>query len=171
MGLSDFLSTRLRRFLGGPPNDSGHLLEFLQQKYADDLNASAQFEAHAQRMIYPHFRDRLLRIAEGKKSHVEWLRGKIRALGGKVPERPAVVHNGVNPWESLRMDLEKNKDDEVVMLEKLYTLVERTDPEIATGLRRMHKEDSRHREVIMNMLMRSDPQAFSVTPLEKPATQ
>ena len=170
MALTEYLSTGWRRFLDGLRSDERRrLVDFLRDEYVDEVKDVAQFEEHARRMVYPHFRERLRRIAAEEKAHVEWLRDKIRALGGAVPEPSVQVRRGGNPWESLLFDVEEEKRDGVLLLEKLYTLADRVDPEIAAGLRRMHEEEARHREEIMDLLMRSDPQAFAVTPIEEQA--
>lgn len=165
MALAEILSLGWRRFLDALRSDErSRLMEFLRDEFVDEAKDVAQFEEHARSMTYPQFRERLLRIAEEERVHVEWLRAKIRALGGEVPEVPVGVKKGANAWESLLMDVEEEKRDGIVVLEQLYTAAEGADPEIAAGLRRIHEEEKRHREEIMEMLMRSDPQAFSVTP-------
>ncbi len=61
------------------------------------------------------------------------------------------------------MDIEEEKRDGIEALERLYTEAQDADPEIAEGLHRIHEEEKRHREEILDMLMRTDPQAFSTT--------
>jgi hypothetical protein len=65
------------------------------------------------------------------------------------------------------MDVEEEKRDGIEALERLYTAAKDADPEIAEGLRRIHEEEKRHREEILDMLMRTDPQAFSTTTPEE----
>jgi rubrerythrin len=117
-------------------------------------------------MVYPQFRERLLRIADEEKAHVRWLREKILALGGELPDTAVAVKRGGNAWQNLLIDVEEEQRDRMEALEHLYRVAERTDPDIAAGLRRIQEDEKRHRAEILNMLMRSDPQAFSVTPAE-----
>jgi rubrerythrin len=164
MALREILSTGWQRFFEALRSDERQrLVEFLREEYVDEAKDVAQFEEHARRMIYPHFRERLLRIAEEEKAHVDWLREKILALGGEVPEVPPAVQKGRNAWENLLMDIEEEKRDGIEALERLYTEAQDADPEIAEGLRRIHEEEKRHREEILDLLMRTDPQAFSTT--------
>ena len=135
------------------------LIEVLRDEYVDEAKDVAQFQEHARRMTYPSFRNRLLRIAEEEKAHVDWLRDKIRALGGTIPETKLTVKNGRNSWECLRLDAEEEKRDYASILERVYDVAEQTDPEIAQGLRRILEEEKRHRAEILDMLMKSDPQA------------
>lgn len=160
MALTDILSASWRRFLNAlRSDDRRRLCELLRDEYVNEAKDVVQFQEHAARMTYPGFRDRLLRIAEEERAHVEWLRDKIRALGGEVPQTMLTVKNGRNSWECLLMDVEEEKRDCVSILERIYTLAEKTDPEIAEGLRRIHEEEKHHHEEIIDMLMKSDPQA------------
>jgi rubrerythrin len=61
------------------------------------------------------------------------------------------------------MDVEEEKRGGIEVLGLLYSAAERVDPKIAADLRRIHEEEQRHREEIQDMLLRADPQAFSVT--------
>ena len=117
-------------------------------------------------MPYPHFRERLLRIAQEEKAHVEWLRTKIRALGGEVPAVSLSIKTGRNAWENLLMDADLEKRDGMEMWGRLFSAAERVDAEIAAGLRRIQEEERRHHQEIVSMLLRADPQAFSVNPAE-----
>ena len=120
------------------------------------LHSSWQID-YALQMTYPSFRDRLFQIAEQKKAHVDWLRDKMRALGGTVPKTKLTVQIGRNSWECLLMDVEAEKRDSAVPLERIYAIAEQTDPEISNGLRRIHEEEKRHRAEIPQLLMKSNP--------------
>ena len=144
------------------PDSRQRLVEILCDEYADAVKDVAQFQEHAQRMTYPGFRDRLLRIAEQEKAHAEWLGSKIRALGGAIPEARFTIQNGRNSWECLRMDAEEERRDYTWILERVYAVAEKADPEIALGLRRIHEEEKRHRAEFLDMLIKSDPQASLV---------
>jgi rubrerythrin len=165
--VTELISSGWRRFFDALRKDERRrLLDWLRDEYLDEAKDVAQFEEHARRMIYPHFRERLLRIAEEEKAHVRWLGEKIIALGGDLPDAAVPVKKGRNAWANLLIDIEEEKRDGVEALERLYRLAERTDTEIAAGLRRIQEDERRHREEILEMLMRSDPQAFSTTPFE-----
>ncbi len=117
------------------------------------------FRQHAQKMHYPHFRERLLRIAAAEERHAEWLRGEISALGDMPPQVSLTETTGKNTWECLLMDLEEERrcvDDSEDRLLK----VEPIDPEIARGLRQIQVEEKHHRDEIRDLLMRSDAYAL-----------
>jgi len=158
MALTDLLSAGWREFLSAlQPDHRQRILEVLRDEYIDEAQDVVQFEEHARRMTYLHLRERLLRIAEEEKAHVKWLQDKIQALGGEIPQTTSTVKNGKNNWESLLMDVEEEKRDSTSMLEQLYTVVESANPEIAAGLRRILEDEKRHREEILDMLLKSDP--------------
>jgi len=160
MTLSEALSTAWRRFRDiFWPDRRQHLIEILRDQYVKAANDVAQFQEHARRMAYPSFRDRLSRIAAEEKTHVDWLRDKIRALGGSIPETQLTVKNGRNSWACLLIDAEAKKRGYATVPERIYNLAEQANPEIAQGLRRIHEEEQRHHAEILEMLMKSDPQA------------
>ncbi len=160
MSFTDTLFATWWKFLRAPASQNRQrLIELLSDEYVRQARDVAQFQEHANKMTYPHFRNRLLGIAEEERSHVEWLREKIRALGGKPPEVVLPVTSGRNNWECLLADVEEEGRDNSVVLGRIYTLGEEADPEIAEGLRRMHDDEKRHRQEILDMLMKSDPQA------------
>jgi rubrerythrin len=164
MALANKLSASWRRWLDVlRSDDRQRLVEFLRDEYAKEAKDVLQFQAHTRRMTYPDFRARMLRIAEEEKTHVEWLRSKISALGGVVPPTIPKVKNGKNSWECLLIDIEEEKRDCASILERIYVLANKVNPEITEGLRRIHEEEKRHYEEFLSMLMKSDPQAFCTT--------
>ena len=169
MALTKLFTLGWQRLLDALRSDERQrLIEFLRQEYVNEARDVVQFREHARRMTYPQFRDRLLRIAEEENAHVEWLRKQILNLGGAIPEKPLPVKEGRNPWENLRIDAEEEQRDGIEVLYQIYAVAERTNPQIADGLRRMHEEEKRHRAEFLDMLMRTDPQAFETT---TPGTQ
>lgn len=117
-----------------------------------------QLREHASRMPYAQFRERLLQIADEEGKHSQWLREQIAAMGWEIPDISLAPRSGKNSWECLLMDLEEEKRC-CADLEEWLPVVDRINPEIAQGLRRMHQEETSHCEQIRDMLMRSDAQA------------
>ena len=135
------------------------LLEILCAEYASEVQMGNLFREHAQKMHYPHFRERLLRIAAAEEKHAEWLREKIFGLQGTLPEVSLTETTGKNTWECLLMDLEEERRC-VADLEDRLLKVEPMDPEIALGLRQIQEEEKHHRDEIRDLLMRSDAYAL-----------
>jgi rubrerythrin len=160
MGLTSTVWASWRRFLREPESQNRQrLMELLCDEYVRGTKDVAQFQQHADKMAYPQFRKRLLQIAAEEESHVEWLRNKIRALGGEPPEVMTPVAEGKNSWECLLADAEDEGRDSAAVYGSIYTLADEPDLGIAEGLRRMYQDETRHRQEILDMLMKSDPQA------------
>ncbi len=154
------LSRSWRRLFHAPEAENRErLIQLLCAEYIREVKDFAQFQQHAEKMTYPQFRKRLLRMAEEEQSHVEWLRNKIRALGGEPPEPMLPLTAGKNSWECLLADAEDEGRDSSVTYGSIYTLAEEADLGIAEGLRRIYQDEARHRQEILDMLMKSDPQA------------
>jgi bacterioferritin (cytochrome b1) len=147
---------RIQRVLTRDPRQE--ILAILCQEYVDKMKDSLQYRRHAEQMRYKHFREKLLRIAEDEEKHAGWLKDRIIALGGKVPERSATLADGWNTWEDLRLDLTEEKRHKWDLIDQL-PMIERFDSETATTLHRILADEDDHRAQITAMLMRSDPLA------------
>ena len=143
------------------PDDRKKLLEILVQEYIEEAQHVSQFAEHARQMYYPQFREKLLRIAAEEQEHAQLLREKILAVGGEIPQISFTPKTGKNSWESLLMDLEEEKRCCADLLERI-TRVALVNQEIAELLRRIYDDEKKHREEIMDMLMRSD--AYTLWP-------
>ena len=148
--LTDRLLRRLRR---DPKQD---IVDLLGRAYADKMKDSRQYRLHAEQMRYKHFRDQLLQIAEGEEKHAQWLKARLVALGGEVPQIPSTLEDGWSTWEDLGLDLMEEKRHDWDLRDQL-PMVERVDSATADTLRRIGAEESNHRALITAMLMRSDP--------------
>jgi rubrerythrin len=165
MALADWL--RRRRYdsrSASRQEDRRKLRELLCETYLDEIKDIANFTWHAERMYYPHFRERLLRLVAEEQSHVRWLGEKIRALGGDLPPPAHTPVRGKNTWESLRMDLQEERKDQTELLDGLRT-AEHTDREIAEGLSRLRQNERKHRAELLDMLMKSEPDAVPRPPV------
>jgi rubrerythrin len=148
------------------PNEHQLLLKTLRDAYLEEVQDVAQFTQHAERMHYPQFRERLLRIVAEEQAHVEWLRDRLLALGGELPAISLPPKHAKNAWQALITDLEEEKRSYTDLIEAMH-LAEQVDPEIAEGLRRIREEEQQHREEILDMLVKSDPYTFPQGPVEE----
>jgi rubrerythrin len=64
------------------------------------------------------------------------------------------------------MDLEEEKRSYADLLEAMHT-AEQDNPEITEGLRRIREEEQQHREELLNMLVKSDPDTLPQHPVEE----
>jgi rubrerythrin len=118
-------------------------------------------------MAYPHFRERLQRIAEEERSHVAWLASQIQALGGETPHPDFPVNDdGRNIWACLRMDEEEERRDEGSFVERINAL-QPDHPELAEGLRRIRAAEKRHREELLDLALKSNPNGLPVLSIDQ----
>jgi rubrerythrin len=54
------------------------------------------------------------------------------------------------------MDLEEEKRSYEALLGRMH-IAEQSDPKVAEGLRRMREEERKHRDEILDLLMKTDP--------------
>jgi rubrerythrin len=132
------------------------LLEMLRDAYLKEVQDVAQFTRDAERMYYPQFRERLLRIAAEEQAHVAWLRDTLLALGGEIPAVSVIPRVANNAWEALHLGLEEEKRSCADLLEAMH-IAKQVDPEIAEGLRRLREAERQHCEELLDMLVKSDP--------------
>jgi rubrerythrin len=164
MALADWLKKRWHGLRNASHQDDRQkLLELLCEAYLDEIKDIANFTWHAERMYYAHFRERLLRIVAEEQTHVRWLGEKMRALGGDLPLPVETPVRGKNTWESLRMDLQEERKDQGELLRGLRA-AEHLDPEIAEGLARLRRDEREHRAELLDMLMKSEPDAVPQLP-------
>ncbi len=70
---------------GISPNGYNEISEILSSRYLAEMQHVQCYTEHAERMQYPQFREKLLRIAAHEARHAEWLAEKITLFGGEIP--------------------------------------------------------------------------------------
>jgi bacterioferritin (cytochrome b1) len=134
------------------------LLEILTREYIEEVRSAGRLAHHAERMVYPQYREKLRQMAEEERKHAAWLAEKILGVGGQIPEVPADAEEAKNSWEALVLDLEGEKRCVADLVEAI-AIVRSTHPDIADGLERILEAEEKQRDQIIDMLMKSDPQA------------
>jgi rubrerythrin len=169
MPVANVLRNGWRRFVNAfrAKDEGKQVLEGLCEQYCSETHDAVQFAAHARRMYYPQFRERLLRLAAEEWAHVYWLRDQILALGGDVPKPTVNLNIGQNSWECLLLDLEQEKRSCAELMTRAQTAVH-VNPEIASGLLRMRAEEQRHHEEVREMWMKSEPNIPPVPKTQHP---
>lgn len=163
-----FLVSVLQKYWNQLAHDEHNLdrlrtLEILREEYLEETRLMRQFTEHSERMRYPQFRERLLRMAEEERNHISWLREKITAFHGSLPEIPGAPpsRRGTNTWECLSQDLEEESRCCALLADRI-AVAENFDPELTARLEQMFREEEQHRKEIIEMLMRSD--SYAVEP-------
>jgi bacterioferritin (cytochrome b1) len=152
------LTNQIRRTLRHDPKQD--MVDLLGREYADKMKDARQFRLHAEQMRYDHFRAQQRRIADQEEQHTQWLKERIIALGGAIPQVALEPQDAGNTWEDLRLDLLEEKHHQWQLIDQLPK-IERLDPATAAILQRILAQESDHRTQITAMLMRSDPSADS----------
>ena len=145
------------------PDPQPTLLEALRDTYLATAHTVAQFTQDAERMEYPQFRARLLRMAAEDQGHVTWLRDTLPARGGALPTRACPPTVAPTSWVALLRELAAERRAYEALLEPIY-LAEQADPEMAEGFRRLRATKQRHRAVLLDMLVKSDPYTLARDP-------
>jgi rubrerythrin len=139
------------------------LLEALRDTYLATAHTVTQFTQDAERMEYPQFRAQLLRMAAEDQGHVTWLRDTLLARGGAIPTRACLPTMAPTSWVALLRELAAERRAYEALLEPIH-LAEQADPEMAEGFRRLRSAKQRHRAVLLDMLVKSDPYTLARDP-------
>jgi bacterioferritin (cytochrome b1) len=148
-----------RKFLGVSDGGYHGVMKILQERYVEEMVRVKRYTAHAQRMQYPQFREKLLRIAADEARHAEWLAEKITLFGARLPSVPEILPDEKNSWQYLLADLNEEQQSSEDLIEQMQTVREEM-PEVARVLERIYEDGQKHRAEIRDMMMRSDPQSI-----------
>lgn len=154
----------LREFLGVAPAGRGEVEDILCRQYIWQSQHAARYRQHAEKMHYPQFRTALLRIADDEAEHLAQIAEMLGRLGSEPPPVPPMEPEHKNSWQYLLENLEEVRMHGDELLEQAV-LVREEGPEAADLLERIYEAGKRHRAVIREMLMKSDPQAMQVSGL------
>jgi bacterioferritin (cytochrome b1) len=161
MSLSNDGSAWWRRFLDLSQDKSRQAVDILRRRYVEEMQQSDRFKQHAEKMHYPQFREKLLQMATEKKQHAEQIAAKLVALGGTLPGVPELGSTDENSWQQLLTALEEENRSADHLAEQLRGL-ESDHPDVTKLLQQSSEDQKKRRDEIREMLMRSDPFAFSL---------
>lgn len=133
-------------------------MEVLRANYYELLRLAEQIHAHAERAPYPHVRQRLRQIALEKRKAADTLREEILRLRGVLEEPQLDLKSGKNHWERMVRDLEDQKALETSFLEHAARLAEEA-PQISDLLKGVVAAQVSHKETLLDLVARADPQA------------
>jgi rubrerythrin len=143
------------------------LIEALGDTYLAATHTVTQFTQDAARMEYPQFRAQLLRMAAEEQGHVTWLRDTLLARGGVLPTCAYPPTVAPTSWAALLRQVAAAQRASEALLEPIQ-LAEDADPKLAEGFRRLRAAKQQHREVLLDMLVKSDPYALPRGPAQGP---
>jgi rubrerythrin len=149
------------RFLDLRQGSSQRAMNVLQQRYVEETQQRDRFHQHADKMHYPQFREKLLRISDEKTKYADRIAEAIVALGGKLPRVPELRSTDENSWQQLMIALDTENRSADHLAEQLRG-IESEIPDIVKLLQRSSEQQKQHRGEVREMLMRSDPFALSL---------
>jgi rubrerythrin len=82
----------------------------------------------------------------------------LRRLGSTSPGVPEIAPSEKNSWQYLSEDLEEEQRSAADLMEQAVSIRDRA-PAAAELLERIADDGKKHRAIIREMLMKSDPQA------------
>jgi rubrerythrin len=149
------------RFLGLPQDSFRQAINILQQRYVEETQQRDRFNQHADKMHYPQFREKLLQISDEKTKYADRIAEAIVALGGKLPSVPELRSTDENSWQQLMIALDDENRSADHLAEQLRG-IQSDIPDIVKLLQHISEQQKQHRGEVREMLMRSDPFAFSL---------
>jgi bacterioferritin (cytochrome b1) len=150
-----------RRLLDLAPDEAPKAVDFLRERYVEEMQRIERFKQRAEKMHYPQYRAKFLQMAKEKRQHAEQIGEKIVALGGGLPDVAERRSTDENSWQSLSMALDEENRSADRLPEQLRS-IESEHPDLAKFLQQISREQKKQRNEIREMLMRSDPFAFSL---------
>ncbi|MEK7334287.1 MAG: hypothetical protein AAB222_03070 [Candidatus Binatota bacterium] len=133
-------------------------VEILKADYHDLRRLAEQISNHAEKAPYPHVTQRLRQIASEKRNSTSILKEKLLSLGGGLEEFPLDLKSGKNHWERMVQDLQDQKALETSFFERTMRLADEA-PEISDLLRKVVDAQLPHKEALLDLVARADPQA------------
>lgn len=161
MGMIKGWSEWWRRFLDLPDDSFRQAINILQQRYVEETQQRDRFIQYADKMHYPQFREKLLQISDEKTKYADRIAEAIVALGGKLPRVPELRSTDENSWQQLMIALDHESRSADHLAEQLRG-IEYEIPDIVKLLQGSSEQQKQHRGEVREMLMRSDPFAFSL---------
>jgi hypothetical protein len=114
------------------PDPRPALLKALRDTYLATLHTVTQVTQDAERMVYPRFRARLLRMAAEDQGHVTWVRETLLARGGAIPTGACPLTVAPTSGAALRREMAAARRTSEALLGPMH-LAEQADPEMAAG--------------------------------------
>ena len=149
------------RFLDLPQDSFRQAIKILQQRYVEETQQRDRFNQHADKMHYPQFREKLLQISREKTKYADRIAEAIVALGGKLPSVPERRSTDENSWQQLMIALDDENRSADHLAQQLRG-IESDIPDVVKLLQQISEQQKQHRGEVREMLMRSDPFAFSL---------
>src|SRR5215208_5640826 len=141
MSFSDKWPQWWRRVLDLSADKSGNAVDFLCQRYVVEMQRIERFNEYAERMRYPHYREKFLQMAKDTTQHATRIGEKIVALGAKLPSIAQSRSLNENSWRSLSRALDEENRSADRLVDQLRRFAS-TRPDIAELLQQIFQEQA-----------------------------
>lgn len=138
-------------------SEKEELLRILNENYSKEIAIAKMMEEHAEMIPFDFLREKLKKIAEDERKHAEKLKQKISELGGTVNPSPKIYNvkmasiHTEKGFRKLVADLEFDKE----IYEDYISQINRIENEdIKKLLREIADEEAKHKDVLMDIVMR-----------------
>ncbi len=132
--------------------------EALRISYRHLLRLADQIQAHAEQAPYPQVAARLREIALQKRDCANLLREKIGVPSEESMKSRLEIKSGKNHWERMVRDWEDQKALETKLLDEALLLASDA-PEAGDLLRKVASAQAPHKQMLLDLVARADPQA------------
>jgi len=129
----------------------------LPSLYCGMIQLANQIERHAAVAPYTHVTKILKQMADEKRGVAKQLRDAFPGYYYVEPE-VSEMRSGNNHWERLNRDLMDQRELETRLWEEGTVLAEK-HPEMSSRLSEIGRKEAIHRETILDLLVKADPQA------------
>ncbi len=152
-GISEILKSLFMPYL----SEKEELIKILSDDYSKEIAIAKMMDEHAEMIPFDFLKERLKKIAQEEKAHAEKLKHKIIELGGsvnptlKIYDVKSVSIHSEKGFRKLIADLEFDKEiyeDYIAQINKIG------DDDIKKLLREIAEDESRHKDVLTDIVMR-----------------
>ena len=130
----------------------------LADDYRDLAKLANQLKQHAEKAPYPFVVERLRQMAAEKEKNIALLFEGIEHLGARVAKFDSSIPSGKNHWERLHQDVEDQRRVEAKLLDDMAFLALEA-PDYSRLLRQLVEVEGRHKQALLDLLAKADPQA------------
>ena len=130
----------------------------LMDIYRSLARLAKQIRAHADSAPYPFVAERLRHVAAEKERSLTALEEQIEKLGGRAPKADHSAVIAKNHWARMSHDVTEQNALKAQLIDDA-SFLSAESPESSQLLRQLVETESRHEQVLMDLLARADPQA------------
>lgn len=133
------------------------IMKILNEDYSKEIALAKMMEEHSEMIPFDFLREKLRKVAEEERLHAEKLKQKIIELGGSVNPLPRILDvkmetiHDQKGFRKLVADLEFDKE----IYESYISQINKVeDDEVKNLLREIVEDEERHKDILMDIVMK-----------------